>query len=90
MKYDTPEIAEQVVAETRANNPEAIEVRALPDGSVAILIDLMFTRAICLGATAWGYSTRFCFEDRERATAAFATLQSEDEVPLGWIARRPE
>lgn len=90
MKYDTPEIAASVVVAARASNPQAIEVRALPDGSVAMLVDLMYTRAICLGATAWGYSSRFCFEDRERATAAFATLQTEDDVPVGWIARRPE
>jgi len=66
--------------------------RFLPDGSVALLVDLAFTRAICLGATLdSSYTTnRFCFENRACATCEFSLLESKDDVPEGYIARRPE
>ncbi len=88
MRYDTQDTAEQVAATVRELNPDAVEVRVLPDGSVAMLHDLLFTRAICLGCTAWGWSRRFCFEDRARADAAFAELQTENDEPAGCVARR--
>lgn len=88
MKYDTPDTAEKVAAEVRALNPDAIAVRVLPDGSVAMLRELLFTRAVCLGCTTWGWASRFCFEDRARATAAFAELQTENDEPAGCVARR--
>lgn len=88
MKYDTPDTAEKVAAEVRALNPDALAVRVLPDGSVAMLHDLLFTRAIHLGCTAWGWSSRFCFEDPDRASALFAELQTEDDEPVGCVARR--
>ena len=62
--------------------------RVLPDGSVAALCDLMFTRAICLGCTDDGWTSRFCFEDRALANLRFEQLQSEDDVPDGFVTRR--
>ena len=62
--------------------------RVLTDGSIAATLDLIFTRAICLGVTRWGWENRFCFEDRALANLRFAELQSEDDVPTGFIARR--
>lgn len=64
------------------------DVRVLPDGSVACLQDLMFTRAILLGVNADSFTRRFCFENRDLATRRFVALQSEDDVPAGFIARR--
>lgn len=90
MKYDTPADAEQVAATVRELNPDAIEVRVLPDGSVAMLRDLLFTRAICLGCTTWGWASRFCYEDRDRANRVFQELQTENDEPVGWVARRPK
>lgn len=52
-----------------------LATRVLPDGSVAALLDLLFTRAICLGCTSVGWSRRFCFEDRSLASLRFAELQ---------------
>lgn len=66
------------------------EVRALPDGSIAATSRLMFTTAIFLGVCRWGYETRYCFKDPERAREAFAALVSVDDEPAGWHARRPE
>lgn len=64
------------------------DVRVLPDGSVAALVDLLFTRAIALGCTELGWSTRFCFEDKALADKRFSELQSEDDEPQGYVARR--
>lgn len=69
---------------------EYLQVRRLPDGSVAALGDLLFTRAIHLRCDLYGYERRFCFDDRARADEEFAKLQTEDDEPTGWIARRPE
>ena len=65
------------------------EVRTLPDGSIAAVGDLIFTRAIYLGCDEIGWSRRFCFDDRPRANEEFKKLQSRDDTPSGWIARRP-
>lgn len=63
------EHAEALVAELRAQYRDA---RVLPDGSVALLVDLVFTRAIALGATWDGYGRRFCFQDKALADQRFA------------------
>lgn len=78
------EIAE-LVAYLRRQYPE---VRVLPDGSIAALHDLIFTRAILLGCTRESYSARFCFENRDLATQRFHELQSEDDIPNGYTAAR--
>lgn len=65
-----------------------VELRVLPDGSIAGLLDLIYTRAICLGINAYGYERRFCFSDRRLATERFKQLRSEEDEPQGYIARR--
>jgi hypothetical protein len=67
-----------------------MEGRVLADGSIALLGDLLMTRAIYLGGTRYGWSRRFCFRDRELASARFKELRSEDDEPAGWTARRPD
>jgi hypothetical protein len=69
---------------------EYLQVKELPDGTIAALGELYSTRAILLGVNQVGFESRFCFEDRELATAQFELLQSEDDIPVGWVARRPE
>ena len=64
------------------------QVRVLPDGTVAATLDLMFTRAIVLDCDLLGYGNRFCFTDKELADRRFVELQSADDVPVGFIARR--
>jgi hypothetical protein len=68
--------------------PHYAFLRVLPDKSVAGLSQLMFTTAIFLGLNRHGYGARFCFEDRKLALQRFAELQSEDDEPAGFIARR--
>jgi hypothetical protein len=65
-----------------------LDVRYLPDGSYAALLNLMFTRAIILDVDRCGYGARFCFEDRSLADQRFQELQSADDVPAGFIARQ--
>lgn len=65
-----------------------LAVRVLPDGSVAGLLDLLYTRAIVLGCSTTGYDRRFCFEDRHLAARRFTELRSEDDQPEGAVAQR--
>jgi hypothetical protein len=67
-----------------------LDVRILPDGSVAAVGNLLTTRALFLGCNAWGWERRFCFADRELALIRFSELQSENDIPEGFIASRPE
>lgn len=73
---------EQVEAEGYEN------VRQLPDGTWAGTVKLIFTRAICTGITHNSYAYRWCFEDPQRAISELEKLQSMDDVPAGWVARR--
>jgi hypothetical protein len=66
------------------------EARVLPDGSIAMIGDLLTTTAVYLGGTACGWERRYCFADSDLARLRFLELQSEDDEPQGWIARRPE
>jgi hypothetical protein len=70
--------------------PDYLSTRVLPDGSVAALADLLFTRAIFLDCNEYGYGRRFCFEDRGLATLRFTELHTADDIPEGYTARRPE
>ena len=69
---------------------ECIDGRVLPDGSIATLIRLITTVAICLGVTREGWSRRFCYSDPILAIKVFYSLETEDDEPEGWVARRPE
>jgi hypothetical protein len=63
-------------------------VRVLPDGSVAALLPLLTTTSVILGLERWGYARRFCFAEESRAREVFEALQSEDDEPSGFVARR--
>jgi len=65
------------------------QVRELPDGSIAAVVPLLTTTGLILGLTRYGYERRFCFESHELAMQRFNELQSEDDEPAGWVARRP-
>lgn len=88
---DRAELEEQSAAELAAwmRSSGYLRARVLPDGSVAGVLDLLTTRAVVLGCNEDGWSNRFCFADRALADQRFDELQSEDDVPEGFIARRP-
>ena len=78
--------AEQIAEFVKQQGDLAVSI--LPDNSVAALVELLFTRAIILGCTQGSWAHRFCFNDRELAVERFLELQSEDDEPQGFVARR--
>ena len=64
------------------------DARLLEDGSIIAIGNLMYTRAIYMDCTPTGFGRRFCFQDRALADKEFARLHTEDDEPVGWIARR--
>lgn len=63
-------------------------VRVLADGTIVGTSELLFTRAIHIGLDEWGWEKRFCFEDRQLALSELEKLQTGDDEPVGWVARR--
>lgn len=80
-------MTEQIIEQIKSNG-EYIDVKVLPDGSIAALGDLLYTRAIHLGCNQLGWERRFCFSDRSLADRCYAELVSADDEPSGYIARR--
>jgi hypothetical protein len=64
------------------------DVRALDDGTIVGMGNLMFTKAIYMDLNLYGWGRRFCFQDRALADAEFKKLQTGEQEPAGWIARR--
>lgn len=79
--------AEEIVEHLK---DQYLEVRILPDWSVAALCELFTTRSICLGCDEYSYQRWFCFSDRQLATNLFWQLKTERDIPAGYVARRPE
>jgi len=63
-------------------------VRELPDGTFAGLYKLLFTTAICTGLDEMGYAYRWCFDDPVLALTELTRIETMDEQPIGFIARR--
>lgn len=63
-------------------------VSYLRDGTIIGIGDLMFTRAIYIDMDLNGWGKRFCFEDKDRAAEEYMKLQTGDDEPTGWVARR--
>ena len=63
-------------------------MRLLEDGTIVGTIELMFTRAICMGINHTGWEKRFCFESRSLALSELAKLKTFGDEPDGYIARR--
>ena len=63
-------------------------LKALDDGTIVGTLELMFTRAICIGLNEWSWEKRFCFQDREMAVTELNKLVEGDDEPTGYIARR--
>lgn len=68
-----------------------IGAKRLEDGTYVGLIRLYSTVAICIGVDRYSaYRRRYCYKDLGACLAAYKALQTGDDVPKGWIARRPE
>ena len=79
--------ADEIVDALKKEYP--LGVRVLPDGSVAALVDLLTTRSIMLGCDEWNWKRRFCFANRRLADEWFQKIERWDQVPTGYVARRP-
>jgi hypothetical protein len=80
---------EELEAFRAVNNYLAI--KRLDDGSIAVLMELVFTRAILLGVEeVVAFRQRFCFENRAWASREFDLLKTEHDEPEGWTATRPK
>jgi hypothetical protein len=82
MKVEIEELVEFVKLSGYEN------VRVLEDETIVGTLDLLFTRAIFMGLDRTGWEKRFCFEDRSRADSEVMKLQTGDDEPTGWVARR--
>lgn len=57
-------------------------IRKLPDGEWAIIMDLFFTTAVCLGVSKHHlYKYRWCFENPVEAHLFFNECQNYDDIP---------
>lgn len=79
----------QALCEAAMSDGTYLFARVLP-GSVAGLQRMLTTTALFLGVNRHGYETRYCFRDAALALMRLGELQSDDDVPDGWLARRPE
>lgn len=74
----------------RSDAARFVGAKRLPDGSYAGVLPLLFTYAICLGVTySAAYKKRFCFDDTPVCLHEYRKLESFDDEPEGWVARRP-
>lgn len=65
-----------------------VDCRSLLDGSIACVVDLLFTRAIIMGVDEFSYKKRFCFDNKKLAMMEYEKLATENDEPVGFIARR--
>ncbi|ANN80854.1 hypothetical protein [Bordetella flabilis] len=66
-----------------------LDVRQLDDGTIVGLGKLLYTTAVYIDMSLWGWAHRYCFKDRDLAIAEYRKLKNGDETPTGWIAHRP-
>jgi hypothetical protein len=79
--------------EQALNDPENrfLVWRQLDDGTYVALGKLMFTMGLFIGVgPITPYKRRYCYSDPTEAHAEYLWLTTGDDVPSGWIARRPE
>jgi hypothetical protein len=82
-----------VETEAALNDPENLFIcwRQLDDGTYVGVGRLMFTVAVFIGVgPITPYRRRYCFASLLGAMGAYAELQTGDDEPVGWVARRPE
>lgn len=86
-----PEKRPDIEAALRDPINNFMDWRQLDDGTYIALGRLMFTVGLFIGVgPLTPYKRRYCFKDLHDAAAAFVAMETGDEVPSGWIARRPE
>lgn len=87
----TPEFCKQT--EDALSHPDNRYLcwRRLEDGTYIALMRLMTTVALCIGVgPITPYKKRYCFRDITVALGEYNEMKTGDDVPTGWVARRPE
>lgn len=69
---------------------EYLYVRQLDDRTWVGLTPLLFTTGLCLGLDEFGWKRRYCFKTSATAISELAKLKTIDDVPTGWVAKRPK
>jgi hypothetical protein len=65
-------------------------VRKLDDGTWVGLTRMIYTWGLCVGLSQGdGYERRYCYEDQLLAINEIQRMKSSEDIPSGWIARRP-
>lgn len=89
MSYSKIENQEELDALVAENG--YISGRFMEDGNVALLVRLVTTVAVCVGADkSVQFQRRYCYRDFVEAMGQYQELKSINDEPTGWIARRPE
>lgn len=65
-------------------------IRRLDDGTWVALVSLIFATGLCMGLDRFGWARRYDYDDPGRAIVELIKLERGDQVPAGWIDRRPE
>lgn len=65
--------------------------KRLADGTYVGLMKLAFATAICIGTDEMTpQKRRYCYTDFTQCIHEFVNITTGDDVPEGWIARRPK
>lgn len=67
-----------------------VGAKRLEDGTYVGLQPLLFTLAICIGVGVYTpFVRRYCYENGPDCLHAYQILATGDDIPEGWIAKRP-
>jgi hypothetical protein len=64
-------------------------VRMLPSGVRIGVIPMLYTGALCVGISKFGYERRFCYGDLAEAVLALETWDGKGDPPGAWIKEKP-
>lgn len=77
--------------ELQAPDYRFMAAKVLPDGTYVGIQALLTTYAICIDITPMtAYQRRYCYLHLSDCIEAYSNLKKGDDVPTGWVARRPE
>ena len=65
-------------------------IRTLPTGEIAGLMNLIFTTGLFVGLERDRYRTRYCYKNCDEASKALADWDGIGDPPGPWIKQKPE
>lgn len=77
--------------ELQGHDYRFMAAKVLPDGTYVGIQGLLTTYAICIGITPMtAFQRRYCYLHLSDCIEAYSNLKQGEDVPIGWVARRPE